>query len=152
MFSEILSETSELLFNPKELLLENITKDSECEEYFGCNFTVDALKYKFRKAKITPKKKGAFVTLWKRNAAGNTIPFEDTDPFDFYIIAVDSKEHFGTFLFPSQVLASRSILSTSNKEGKRGFRVYPPWVKAASYQALKTQHWQMEYWVENKTA
>jgi hypothetical protein len=34
------------------------------------------------------------------------------------------------------------------KGGKRAIRVYPPWDKAESRQAEKTQKWQLEYFVE----
>ena len=40
------------------------------------------------------------------------------------------------------------IISTSKKEGKRGFRVYPPWDTATNKQAVKTQQWQLDYYYE----
>jgi hypothetical protein len=36
-------------------------------------------------------------------------------------------------------LIEKGIVSTSKKEGKRGFSVYPIWDKTASHQAVKTQ-------------
>lgn len=45
------------------LSISNLEKDNECEEYLGYNFKVNQLFFKFRKAKITPKKNGLFVTL-----------------------------------------------------------------------------------------
>jgi len=39
-------------------------------------------------------------------------------------------------------------LTSIKKEGKRGFRVYPNWVKPENKQAEKTQNWQQDYFVE----
>lgn len=41
----------------------NIRGEAECKEYDGYNFNVGTFKIKYRKAKITPKKIGQFVTL-----------------------------------------------------------------------------------------
>jgi len=62
------------------------TRDIECEEYSGYTCLLDTFTIKFRKAKITPKKIGQFVTVWERNAEGITTPFSISDPFDFYLI------------------------------------------------------------------
>ena len=37
-------------------------------------------------------------------------------------------------------------MSKNNIGGKRGFRVYPPFEKVTSTQAIKTQSWQVEYY------
>ena len=39
-------------------------------------------------------------------------------------------------------------MTSIKKEGKRGFRVYPNWVKPENKQAEKTQNWQQDYFVE----
>lgn len=128
-----------------------ISIDLECEEYSGSTCQLGPYPTKFRKAKVTPKKIGQFVTLWQRNAAGITAPFQLTAPFDFYLIAVQQEEHFGFFLFPKAVLGEQHILTTPSKEGKRGFRVYPDWDTPTSKQAIQTQQWQNLYFI-NLTA
>jgi hypothetical protein len=45
-------------------------------------------------------------------------------------------------------LQEKGILSDDNKEGKRGFRVYPPWDIAINKQAKQTQEWQLKYFLE----
>ncbi|MFT5754883.1 MAG: hypothetical protein ACI924_002130 [Flavobacterium sp.] len=45
-------------------------------------------------------------------------------------------------------MIEKGIVSTSKKEGKRGFSVYPIWDKTASHQAVKTQKWQLNYFFE----
>jgi hypothetical protein len=102
-----------------------------------------------REAKITPKKIGQFVSVWKRNEKGVTEPHELTDDFEFYVIKCKSENRNGQFIFPKEELAKRGIVSTPQKEGKRGFRVYPPWDKAENKQAIKTQAWQLNYFEEN---
>ena len=57
----------------------------------------------------------------------------------------------GQFVFPKSVLIAKGIISTTTKEGKRGFRVYPSWDVAKSKQAIKTQQWQLDYfWILNE--
>lgn len=129
----------------KEKITEQ-TVDAESVDYFGCHFKTVNYSIKYRKAKITPKKIGAFVALWKRDTDRNTIPYDQEDPFDFYIIEVEDHMLRGFFLFPKQALIDRNILS-SKKEGKRGFRLYMSWNVVASAQALKTQAWQLPYFV-----
>lgn len=99
----------------------------------------------YREAKITPKKIGQFVSVWKRNKAGITEPRQLNDDFDEFIIKCEAGNKVGQFVFPKAVLAEKGIVSTNLKEGKRGFRVYPPWDKAENKQAIKTQEWQLEY-------
>jgi hypothetical protein len=120
----------------------------ESTEYAACDFELNALSVKFRVAKITPTKVGQFVTLWKRNSKGVIEPFCDSDPIDLVVISTRSQNHFGQFVFPKNILCKRGILSVAGVEGKRGFRVYPPWDKTTSKQASATQKWQLEYFLE----
>lgn len=136
-------------------LLENVFQDKiigynqdlEAKEYFGCNFEIKKLSIKYRKAKITPKKVGCFVAIWKRDSDGKTIPFHISDSFDFYLIEVEDSENKGIFIFPKSILEKNKILS-SDKEGKRGFRLYPSWCEHLNNQAQKTQNWQLPYFVD----
>lgn len=130
------------------LKVSDLTTDGECQEYEGFNFRLENKNLKYRKAKITPKKIGQFVTLWKRNPAGQTEPFHVEDDFDFYLIVVEKEERFGFFVFPKKVLGERGILSKSNQKGKRGFRLYAEWDKPESKQAAKTKSWQCSYFIE----
>lgn len=133
-----------------QLTDKNITDfatDAECLEYSGCSFKLDDLKIKYRQAKVTPKKVGLFVTLWKRNNENKTESFNVNDPFDFYIIAAKQEDNFGFFIFPKDILSEKGILSNSKKEGKRGFRVYPNWAETTNIQAAKTKAWQTNYFI-----
>lgn len=128
--------------------ISKVTEDSEARDYYGCDFEAERLNFKFRKAKITPKKNGMFVTYWKRNSQNITEPFHEKDEFDFFLIAAEENEKYGFFLFPKEVLVSQNILTTEVKEGKRGFRVYPDWTKTGNKQAEKTQIWQQKFFCD----
>lgn len=146
MINEI-KKIEKLFFGTTLSQISNIIEDEEAKEYFGYNFQTEKLNFKFRKAKITPKKVGQFVTLWKRNSQKETEPFNEYDNFDFYIIVTEENENYGLFLFPKNELIKRQILTTNSKEGKRGFRVYPIWTKTENRQAEKAQIWQTNFFI-----
>ncbi|MCE3074706.1 MepB family protein [Chryseobacterium gwangjuense] len=140
---EILQNT---VLSPLQLSISHLHPDSECDEYLGYNFQVDSFHIKFRKAKITPKKTGQFVTLWKRNPeTQETEPFDIEDHFDFCIILTAFHNQLGLFLFPKNILCEKQIVTTPSKPGKRGFRIYPDWDIPTNKQAQKTQHWQTSF-------
>lgn len=118
-------------------------------EYSGCSFKLGDLNIKFRQAKVTPKKVGLFVTLWKRNIENKTEPFSINDPFDFFIIAAKQETDFGFFIFPKDILSENIILTNTKKEGKRGFRAYPEWTETTNNQAAKTKAWQIKHFIYN---
>lgn len=146
--SEIPGYITKSVFEKLDLKLSDIEADSECEAYSGLNFQLNERTVKFRKAKVTPKKTGQFVTLWKRNSSGQTEPFSITEPVDFYIIAAENDQNRGFFLFPKSVLGEKGILTGNGKEGKRGFRVYPAWDIPENKQAEKTKNWQNSFFID----
>ena len=129
--------------------ISNYIQNTESQEYKACSYEVNGEKIIERTAKITPKKIGQFVTCWQRNANGITEPFKNTDDFDFFFIKVKKKEKSGVFKFSKEVLIKNGIVSTEKKDGKRGFRVYPIWDKPTNKQAIKTQSWQLTYFIND---
>lgn len=136
------------LFQTSNLSLENIEFEKECSEYNGYQFEYNNKKFIFRKSKITPTKKGMFVTLWKRTIAGPIAPFDFNDGIDFVIILSENSIFSGCFIFSAKVLLAQGIFSTEKKEGKRAFRVYVPTDVLESKQALRTQKWQSNFFIE----
>ncbi len=134
----------------QELGLEvtNFDLELESKEYEACRFEVENKLTLGRTAKLTPKKNGLFVTLWKRDKNGITSPFDEFDSIEFAFILVTENEKSGYFKFPKETLLQKGILSTTKKDGKRGFRVYPPWALTTSKQAEKTQQWQLHYFTK----
>lgn len=141
----ILHQISSEVYDPCNLKISEFEIDTESKEYSACHFKLNAQKIISRNSKITPRKVGQFVTFWKRNKNGIIEPFEETDPFDLYAVNVKTEKEFGQFVFPKSVLVEKGIISTTKKEGKRGFRVYPSWDIPNNPQAEKTQKWQVDY-------
>ena len=122
-------------------------KEAESDEYEAYELMVNGSHIKYRTAKITPTKTGQFVTLWKRSEGGPIEPYSANDPIDFVVIATVNGNQCGHFVFPKSALIKQGIVTSGKREGKRGFRVYPPWDQASSPQALKTQKWQLEFFL-----
>ena len=127
--------------------LTNFNLEKESQEYGACTFELNGLQIVSRNAKVTPTKIGQFVTLWKRLNNGPIQPFDASDNIDFVVVNVRSENHIGQFIFPKKVLLEKGVFTTPSKEGKRAIRVYPLWDKPLSKQALKTQQWQLDYFL-----
>jgi len=121
--------------------------DEESKEYFACTYLLNKNFIVSRTAKITPKKNGQFVTLWKRNEKKIIRPFHTLDEIDFFVVNINDTNNFGQFVFPKHELIRKGIITSDLKEGKRAIRVYPPWDVVTSKQAKKTQLWQLKYFL-----
>ncbi len=122
--------------------------ESESKEYDAARFELNDKRIVYRKAKVTPKKVGQFVTCWKRNLKGETKPLSAYDNIDFYLINVSTLSNNGFFILPKKILIKKGILSSYNEKGKRGFRVYPQWDIAMNKQAMQTQKWQLQHFYD----
>jgi hypothetical protein len=144
---DFLVETKAVFLDKSSLLIKEIHLEKESAAYNACQLLLNDKKVLFRTAKVTPTKIGQFVTLWKRIENGTIAPFDTTDTIDMVIIETKTNTHSGLFIFPVSVLIEQAIFSSEKKEGKRAFRVYPPWDKTISKQAQKSQQWQLNYFV-----
>lgn len=151
--NEHLSNFKKIFLDPFGYKITEFKIEPECKNYQASKFKINKLDIISRTAKITPKKNGQFVTFWKRNINGIIEPFHEKDPISFFLVNLENKSAQSLFIFPKSVLIEKGILSTTTKEGKRGFRVYPSWELPKSKQAIRTQNWQLAYFVEfnNKT-
>lgn len=136
------------LYAPAGLALHTYTIQKEGKEYSAASFKLNEHSVLFRQAKITPTKAGLFVTIWKRNNAGITVPYDMQDPIDYFVIAIHENNRLGQFIFPKLVLQQNGYVSTNKVGGKRAIRVYPPWATNLNAQACKTQKWQTPYFFE----
>lgn len=126
-------------------------REPESYEYAACRFALDDRNIAFRVAKTTASKAGQFVTLWKRqNSKGVIAPIDIKDNVDFVVVSVSNEVNRGQFIFDQKILLEKHIMSQGTKEGKRAFRLYPPWTKAISKEAEKTQKWQLPYFVSSE--
>lgn len=146
-FPHDLKIAKEMVYDQCSFDFKNPQLNAESIEYSACSFELDGKKIQYRVSKITPTKKGQFVTIWKRNQNGITEPFDINDEIDFIIIATKKDEHFGQFIFPKKVLVDKGIITQNGKSGKRGIRVYSPWDETDNKQAKKTQNWQLNYFL-----
>ena len=142
-------ELTRLIQNVYEPAGLKITSPIECEtesiEYGACRFGLNGFNIVFRTAKITPKKPGQFVTLWKRPTPSSPIiPLDISDNIDFVIVSVTENVYHGQFIFSQKTLVNQGILSHKDQGGKLAFRVYPSWVKLEAKAAIKTQQWQLQ--------
>lgn len=117
--------------------------EAENQQYGGALTTIAGVPVRLRVAKITPVKVGAFVTVWRASA-----PLPAEDRAELLLVAVHDGDRSGFFAFPRAALVQHGILSVKGVGGKRGFRVYPPWVVAPNAQARRTQRWQGDFFVE----
>jgi hypothetical protein len=135
------------IYRPLGYFLENSILDVESEQYLGAVFLLQNKRVCFRKAKITPKKIGQFVATWTRAQDGQTRPYNVSDGVDILVIHAEAYDKSGQFVFSKEVCVKYGFFSTADQEGKRGFRVYPPWDMPTNTQAQRTQDWQLQHFL-----
>lgn len=146
----LLKLVKELVYDKCGFEMSNLILNPESSAYAACSFELNGEKIQHRFSKITPTKTGQFVAIWKRNEDGITEPYSVSDDIDFIIITSKSGNNFGQFIIPKSILVENGIITSKEKVGKRGIRVYPPWDLATNKQAVKTQRWQTKYFLTIK--
>ncbi len=140
------------LYEPSGIkLTSEPTPELESTDYGACCFALNNKKILFRIAKTTPTKIGQFVTLWKRpNPKGEIAPFDLSDQIEFVVIHVSDGVNHGQFIFDQKILISKGVMSKNHQGGKRAIRVYPAWTSPTAKDAIKTQSWQLQYFLRLK--
>lgn len=115
-----------------------LTPDETNLDYAGRIARIGPDVWRVRTARITPTKPGAFVSVWRRAADGGTEPFPSDEDLAGLLVFVEDGDE-GVFRFTADHLLRLGITSGARASGKRGFRVYPPWVGDLNPQALRTQ-------------
>ncbi|MBG9979433.1 MepB family protein [Facklamia lactis] len=128
--------------------VENIEFENQNSEYEGCSFIYKDALYRARMAKITPKKKGAFVAIWQKGKNGKNEPFSVSDSNERLLIGVREENQTGIFDFPVHILENKGLYKSSRFKGKMGFRLYPSWVDELNETAKKSQKWQNDYFTQ----
>lgn len=130
--------------------IQSYTIEKQNEDYGGILITTKDTTYRIRVAKQTPKKTGQFLALWEKDGKNQNRAYRYDDFPDYLIIVCHSEEAIGLFQFSKQTLKEKGILKTNNQKGKMGFRVYPSWDVPQNSQAMKTQAWQMLFFIYYK--
>ena len=147
MFATDLKIAEDVLYHKCRFSVTDFQRNIEGGNYGACSFLLNGQKVQKRIANITPTKTGQFVTTWKRNIDGLTMPY-DFHELDLLIVMTRCGDNIGEFIFPKAALAQHGVISHHGKPGKRGIRVYPPWDTTGNKQAAKTQNWQLPYFYD----
>ncbi|MBY0074721.1 MepB family protein [Priestia aryabhattai] len=152
-FYEALTYVNENFYKPNHFAIKAIQEEAQNSDYGAGIFQLNSKSIRFRVAKTTPNKVGQFVSFWEKDTAHKNQAFSYGKATDLLVInTFTSTNRFGQFIFPKAVLLKQKILKTSTTKGKMAIRVYPIWNKPTSKQAMETQKWQLEYFVETNDA
>ncbi|WP_244285945.1 MepB family protein [Cryobacterium zongtaii] len=125
----------------------DIDIDIDNADYGAAVARIGTRRLRFRVGRVTPRKVGLFVAVWRRSPTGSTEPFP-VDDVDHLVILTREGLHSGQFVFPRSALQRHGIVSVAGQGGKRGFRVYPPWSRTSNAQAIRTQAWQGAFFLD----
>lgn len=126
----------------------DVTAEEQGSDYQAGHVEIDGQCWRTRTARVTPRKPGAFVAVWRRNAHGKTEPFSIPDTCAGLLVFVEEDGRLGVFTFPDEALGKLGIYSSRQSAGKRGFRLYPAWSVGLNAQAARTQAKQAAFFEE----
>ncbi|WP_035346802.1 MepB family protein [Halalkalibacter hemicellulosilyticus] len=148
-FYKTLSYVNENVYEPNHFVINAIQEETQNADYGAGMFQLNSKSVRFRVAKNTPTKIGQFVAFWEKDKNHKNQAFSYEKATDLLVInTFTSKNNFGQFVFPKEVLVKQNILKTATSKGKMAIRVYPIWDHPTSKQAIETQKWQLEYFFE----
>lgn len=148
-FYTALHDVSELIYEPHHLSVKSVQEEKQNAKYGAGTFRLGSKTVRFRVANITPTKIGQFVACWEKDENNKNQPYVYEEAPDLFVITTFKNEYaFGQFIFPKEVLLKHDILKSPTTKGKMAIRVYPKWDHPTSKQAVKTQKWQLPYFVD----
>ncbi|WP_323702495.1 MepB family protein [Mammaliicoccus sp. Dog046] len=147
MFSSI-TFTQTLLQSHLSASINNIEIEPLNKEYESSHFEINNIYYRSRRAKKTPNKKGYFVVFWIKDEENKNRPYTYSETPDKLIITVHDEQHIGQFIIPKEILLEKKIISHEQSTGKMAMRVYPTWEDDLNPTAIKTQKWQIKYFID----
>ena len=68
--------------------------EDQSGDYESGTVTIGAEHWRIRTARVTPRKPGAFVAVWKRDEAGETKPFVSDEAVDGLLVFVREALNF----------------------------------------------------------
>lgn len=148
-FNAALNVVNKMIYEPNGLIVKSVQEEKQNSKYSAGTFQLSSKTVRFRVAHITPTKVGQFVAFWEKDENNKNQPFTYEEAPDLLVITTFKDESkFGQFIFPKDVLLKQNILKSSVTNGKMAMRVYPSWDQPTSKQAMRTQNWQLPYFVD----
>jgi hypothetical protein len=148
-FYKALTFVNNNFYEPNHFIINDIREEAQNSDYGAGIFQLNSKSVRFRVAKKTPTKIGQFVAFWEKDRNHKNQAFSFEHATDFLVInTFKNKNNYGQFVFPKEILLKQNILKTATTNGKMAIRVYPRWETPTSKQAIETQKWQLEYFVE----
>lgn len=148
-FYKALCYVNELIYKPNHLLLKSVQEEKQNAKYGAGIFQLSSKTVRFRVANTTSTKTGQFVAFWEKDENNKNQPYSYEEAPDLLVITTFKSDYeFGQFVFPKEVLLNQHILKSNSTKGKMAIRVYPGWDVPTSKQAMKTQEWQLPYFVD----
>lgn len=139
MINYAINTFKSILNIPEEYAIKNKIDSPYKNDYNSCELEIKNHKIIYRTAKITPKKPGAFVAIWKKDTSNKNIPFSIEDDFTHMVIYIEEQNNKGVFIFTKQDLTDLGIISHPTCKGKMGVRLYPIWCKNLNKQATNNK-------------
>lgn len=148
-FYKALTYVSKMIYEPNNLSLKSVQEERQNSKYGAGTFQISSRTVRFRVANITPTKVGQFVAFWEKDENNKNQPYSYEEAPDLLVITTFKNDHeFGQFIFPKEIIFKQNILRSSSTKGKMAIRVYPSWDSPTSKQAMKTQKWQLPYFID----
>jgi hypothetical protein len=148
-FNTALTVVNKTVYEPNQLTIKSIQEEQQNAKYGAGTFQLSSRTVRFRVANKTPTKVGQFVAFWEKDENNKNQPYSYDEAPDVLVITTFKDDNeFGQFVFPKEILLNHDILRSSSTKGKMAIRVYPSWDKPPSKQAMKTQAWQLPYFLD----
>lgn len=148
-FCTAINYVNKIIYEPNDLTVKSVQEEKQNSKYGAGTFQISMKTVRFRVANITPTKVGQFVALWEKGVNNKNQPYLYEEAPDLLVITTFKNENeFGQFIFPKEVLLKNDILRSATTKGKMAIRVYPVWDSPSSKQAMKTQKWQLPYFID----
>ncbi len=148
-FYTALNDVNKMIYEPNGLIVKSVQEEQQNSKYGAGSFRLASRTVRYRVANITPTKVGQFVACWEKDENNKNQPYSYEEAPDLLVITCfKNEEAFGQFIFPKEVLLKQNILRSALTKGKMAIRVYPGWDSPSSKQAIKTQKWQLPYFVD----
>lgn len=148
-FYTALNYVNKMIYEPNGLTIKSVQEEKQNSKYGAGRFQLSSRTVRFRVANTTPTKIGQFVAFWEKDVNNKNQPYLYEEAPDLFVITTFKNENeFGQFIFPKEILLQEKILRSTSTKGKMAIRVYPIWDSPSSKQTLKTERWQLPYFVD----